>query len=61
LLEARISWRSPMDAWELSVWGKNLTDETYQVHRIAGPDEGTETASIYGIPRYYGGTISYQF
>ena len=61
LLEARISWRSPMDAWELSVWGKNLTDETYQIHRIAGPDEGTETASIYGIPRHYGGTISYQF
>jgi iron complex outermembrane receptor protein len=61
LLEARISWRSPMDTWELSAWGKNLTDETYQIHRIAGPSEGVETASIYGIPRYYGGTISYQF
>ncbi len=61
LLDARISWRSPMDNWELSVWGKNLTDETYQIHRIAGPDESTETASIYGIPRHYGASISYQF
>lgn len=61
LLEARVSWRSPSDSWDLSVWGKNLTDETYQIHRIAGPDEGTETASIYGIPRHYGASISYQF
>jgi len=61
LLEARISWRSPADTWELSAWGKNLTDETYQLHRIAGPGEGTETASIYGMPRYYGATLSYQF
>ncbi len=61
LLDMRLSWRSPMDHWELSVWGKNLTDEEYQLHRIAGPDGGVETASIYGLPRQYGATVAYQF
>ena len=61
LLDLRLSWRSPMEQWELSLWGKNLTDETYQLHRIAGPSGGVETASIYGMPRHYGATISYQF
>lgn len=50
LLDARVALQS-LDAWELALFGKNLTDELYRVDAI--PFLG-DVFSRFGAPRSYG-------
>ena len=69
-LDARLGWRN--DNWDIAVWGKNLTDDVYNL----GYSENTFTASIYpalgltqrqtydrwlSVPRSYGMSLRYMF
>lgn len=59
LVNAKLGWRN--DNWNLSVWGKNLTDEDYA-------NQTTATNALIGrdlyflsAPRTYGATLRYDF
>jgi len=59
LLNAKLGWRN--DNWNLSIWGKNLTDDAYagltsQVQRFSG-----SRAYYLTPPRTYGATLRYDF
>lgn len=57
---ARAAWTSASDLWQVSVWGKNLTEEE-EVLTI-GPDViVSQHPTGYGAPRTYGATISRAF
>ena len=58
LLSARVSWTSMNDAWTLSAYGNNLTDEKYQVFSAAG---FLGNNHIYGAPLSWGAQIEYRF
>jgi len=60
ILDANVTWYSPHERWNVQVWGKNLTDEVFHLHRIDGPS-GESPSSIYGMPRHYGLTLGYRF
>ncbi len=59
LLNARIGWRN--DNWNISVWGKNLTDDEYAVQTTN--TFGFTGADFYFLapPRTYGATLRYDF
>jgi iron complex outermembrane recepter protein len=53
LLNARIAFTSPGQRWELAAFGKNLTDEEYELATtVSGINAGT--LELYGAPRTYG-------
>ncbi len=57
LLNARVSWFSPDERWEATVFAENLTDENY-VH--TGFDLATLCGcaeEAYGKPRWYGAQV----
>lgn len=58
LVNARISWSNSSENLELSLWGKNLTDEEVVSHITLGADD---LAAYYKPPRSYGVSISYGF
>ena len=55
LLDARLAWRR--DRWEVSAWGRNLTDETFRIHTFISNIAGT--VDLWGLPRTYGITLTY--
>jgi iron complex outermembrane receptor protein len=61
LLDLGMTWISPQDVWEVSVFGKNVTDERYVVSGHAnGLTQGWATA-IVGRPAEWGLSVSYNF
>jgi iron complex outermembrane recepter protein len=59
LVNAKVGWRN--DNWNLSVWGKNLTDDAYagltsQIQGFSG-----SRAFFLAPPRTYGVTLRYDF
>ena len=59
LLNARIGWRN--DNWNVSLWGKNLTDDEYAgLTAITNLASGTD-AYFLAPPRTYGATLRYEF
>jgi iron complex outermembrane recepter protein len=59
LLNAKLGWRN--DHWNLSIWGKNLTDDGYagltsQIQRFSG-----SRAYYLTPPTTYGATLRYDF
>jgi iron complex outermembrane receptor protein len=58
LLSAKIGWVSADDRWSASLWGRNLTDETYH-DEVAGNAMGLR--AYYGDPRMYGVDLQYSF
>ena len=50
-----LAWRR--DRWELSAWGRNLTDETFRIHTFISNIAGT--VDLWGLPRTYGITLTY--
>jgi len=57
-LDARVSLRAPGKAWELSVWGKNLTDALVPTYvTYFGPYQ--QTLVPYAPPRTYGVTLAF--
>jgi iron complex outermembrane recepter protein len=60
LYNARVSFQSADEAWELALWGKNLTDEEYAIHSSDLSILGSiSTSDILGNPRTYGVTFTY--
>ena len=57
LLDARLSYAPGDGNLEFSLWGKNLTDETYPTHIIPFLGNGV---SIFGPPRTYGVAASWK-
>lgn len=59
LYNASMNWTSP-EHWELSLWGKNITDKEY----ISGTFQlalFNKYIVSYGAGRTYGGTLKYKF
>lgn len=61
-LNARLSWASQNDQWQLAVWGKNLTDNTTVggIGGFAAAALGTPITSL-NAPRTVGVDVRYQF
>jgi iron complex outermembrane receptor protein len=57
---ARLSYTSGNDAWELAGWVKNAGDEVYRLYNL---DLGLLGISeeVYAPPRWYGATVTYRF
>ncbi len=59
LLNARIGWRN--DNWNLSVWGKNLTDDEYAATTLITQLFSGQDSYFLAPPRTYGATLRYTF
>jgi len=59
LLDASVTWRSAGDRWNVSLWGRNLTDEEFRTHSILSNAAGT--VDLWSLPRTYGLTVSWNF
>ena len=61
-VDSRISLESTDEKWSVSVWGRNLTDETYitEAYQVAGFGFYIAGAA-YNNPRSYGLSASYNF
>jgi iron complex outermembrane receptor protein len=57
LIDARIAFEWTAQRLEFSVWGKNLSDETYPTHIIPFLGNGF---SVFGPPRTYGATVAWR-
>ena len=58
VMDARASWMSANENWEVALWGKNLQDEEYISHAyIVGPG----VIVVFGDPRTYGITLTRNF
>jgi len=56
LLDASIGWTSNSGSWQVSLWGKNLTDEAYFAHTyVIGPG----VIGVWGPPRTFGITATW--
>ncbi|MFT6949242.1 MAG: iron complex outermembrane receptor protein [Paraglaciecola sp.] len=58
LVNAKVSWLSPDDKLELSLWVKNLTDEAEIVHVYT---IGPGAIGVWGDPRTFGVSATYSF
>ncbi|MBS0474626.1 MAG: TonB-dependent receptor, partial [Proteobacteria bacterium] len=58
-LDASVKYVSPNKMWDLSVWGKNLTDELIERHSIVGTFGGS--TELYMPPRTFGVTANVKF
>ncbi|MBT4522520.1 MAG: TonB-dependent receptor [Halieaceae bacterium] len=56
LWDARISWTSSDETWNVSLWGKNLADEEYISHMYT---IGPGGIGVWGAPRTYGVTATW--
>jgi len=56
LLDARVGWTSDSGSWQVSLWGKNLTNEGYFSHTyVIGPG----VIGVWGPPKTYGVTATW--
>jgi len=55
LVDGRLVWSSP-EHWDISLWGKNLTDEAWVAHLYT---IGSEVFGVFGSPRTYGVTVNW--
>ncbi|MFN3513824.1 MAG: TonB-dependent receptor [Phenylobacterium sp.] len=58
LIDARLSYELPGERWAASIWGKNLTDETYFTSRIDLRDTWGFDYNHLGAPRTFGVTLA---
>ena len=59
LLNARIGWRN--NNWDISIWGKNLTDDEYASFTPDTNPIGFTSAYFLAPPSTYGATLRYDF
>jgi len=53
--DARIGWVAPKGNWDVALWGKNLTDESYIAHMyVIGPGG----IGVWGAPRTVGLSVN---
>ena len=57
VLDASATYTAPDSGWDVSLWGKNLTDELYATHHIDGSYIGA--TRIFAPPRTYGVSFNY--
>ncbi|KZX59100.1 hypothetical protein A3709_16235 [Halioglobus sp. HI00S01] len=58
-LNMTLGWRN--DNWNVSVWGKNLTDEEYAAQTLVAYPITDMDAYFLAPPRTYGATVRYDF
>ncbi len=58
-LNMALGWRN--DNWNVSVWGKNLTDEEYAVQTLVAYPVTNMDAYFLAPPKTYGATLRYDF
>lgn len=56
LVDARAAWTSADGAWQVAIWGKNLTEDEYFSHSYT---IGPGTVGVWGHPRTYGATLTW--
>jgi len=61
IIGARAAWTSADEKWEVSVWGKNLTEEADVLNIGPVPPYLNDNPVGFGPPRTFGGTVSYRF
>ena len=61
LANARLSWTSADDKWEVAVFADNITDEEYVVQSFDLAAVLGWIEEYYGRPRWVGGSIAYNF
>lgn len=60
LFNARVSWTSPSETWESSVFVTNIGDKEYFTSAESIPAFGIRNA-VYGRPREWGMSVTYHF
>jgi len=58
-VNGKLGWRN--DNWDVSVWGKNLTDDEYAVQTLTPFPITDMDAYFLAPPRTYGATLRYNF
>jgi iron complex outermembrane receptor protein len=58
-VNAKLGWRN--DNWDISVWGKNLTDDEYAAQTLTPYPVTDMDAYFLAPPRTYGATLRYDF
>ena len=61
LVDARLTYSSPGDAWEASLFVNNLTDERSLTYSYDITGFGFYTIQVFGPPRWVGATFRYRF
>ena len=61
IANARLSWSTADDKWEVAVFGENITDEDYVVQSFDIAALLGWIEEYYGRPRWVGGSVSYKF
>ncbi|MGI9287929.1 MAG: TonB-dependent receptor [Pseudomonadales bacterium] len=61
LLNARLSWTSPEENFEIALYGTNLTDELYFFGAAAVADSVGTFPVTPGLPRMYGAELRYNY
>jgi iron complex outermembrane receptor protein len=59
LLNTKLGWRN--DSWNISVWGRNLTDDEYATQTVDTFIVSGMDAYFLAEPRTYGATLRYDF
>ncbi|MBG31674.1 MAG: hypothetical protein CL552_01090 [Alcanivorax sp.] len=59
LFNAKIGWRN--DNWNLSIWGKNLTDDDYATTTGSPLIDSGNTLYFVAAPRTFGATVRYDY
>lgn len=60
-LNARLSWVSPDERYELAAWAKNLTDEEYRIYAFDLTADLGYIQEVYHAPRTFGVTAGFNF
>jgi iron complex outermembrane receptor protein len=61
LLDAKLSYFSPDDVWEVSIFVNNLTDEEALTYSYDITGFGNYTIQVFGPPRWAGAKFKYNF
>ena len=61
LVNARISIGSVDGPWELSIFGKNLTDEDYGIIGFGLPQQSGSIGQFPSVPRMYGAELRFDY
>jgi iron complex outermembrane receptor protein len=59
LVNLKVGWRN--DQWNVSVWGKNITDDDYASQTVVTFPFSAMDAYFLAPPRTYGATLRYDF
>lgn len=60
-LNARLSWLSGDERWEIAAWVKNLTDEVYRIYAFDLTADLGYVQEVYAAPRTYGVSVGVSF